>query len=98
MVGRYAGAVSLPIAILCLELVAHVDNERSGGPAIPKKGTKMTALSKEESVKTVGGEPISFGTALLLAGFSAAAYVGKDIYDNWSEFKAAVADGWNNNR
>lgn len=57
----------------------------------------MRSLSLAETEGITGGEPISFGTALMLALFSGAAYIGKDIYDNWGEFKDAVADGWKNN-
>jgi hypothetical protein len=33
----------------------------------------------------------------LLGVFAATVtHAAKDIYDNWGEFKEAVADGWNN--
>jgi len=57
----------------------------------------MKTLSQAESARVAGGgDPVTLGAALIVGLFSAGAYIGKDIYDNWGEFKAAVADGWNN--
>lgn len=56
----------------------------------------MKTLTENEAAGVVGGEPLTFGTALMIAAFGAAAYVAKDIYENWGAFKEAVADGWNN--
>ncbi len=56
----------------------------------------MKTLTQDEAAEVTGGEPFTFGTAVMVALFGAAAYVAKDIYENWGDFKAAVADGWNN--
>ncbi|MBE7536981.1 MAG: hypothetical protein HS122_01040 [Opitutaceae bacterium] len=56
----------------------------------------MKTLTQEEASRVTGGEPFSLSTAIAIAIFGAAAYVGKDIYQHWGEFKDAVADGWNN--
>ncbi|MBP7142040.1 MAG: hypothetical protein KBA71_09040 [Opitutaceae bacterium] len=56
----------------------------------------MKMLTQEEATRVTGGEPLTAGAAIVLALFGAAAYIGKDIYQHWSEFKEAVADGWNN--
>ncbi len=56
----------------------------------------MKTLTQEEASRVIGGEPLTAGAAIVLALFGAAAYIGKDIYQHWGEFKEAVVDGWNN--
>jgi hypothetical protein len=56
----------------------------------------MKTLTEAEASRVTGGEPLTAGAAIILALFGTAAYIGKDIYQHWGEFKEAVADGWNN--
>lgn len=47
------------------------------------------ALDDVELSNVVGGNPLVFGALLAVA-----AYVGKDIYDNWPTFKEGFSDGY----
>lgn len=57
----------------------------------------MKTMTQQEAASIQGGvEPIS-GTAILISvAIASFGYVAKNVYDNWGQFKDAVADGWNN--
>jgi hypothetical protein len=79
----------------------HVDRKVMLGatPALQRRKDRrsMKTLTETESVATLGGGgPLTLGGILLGVFAATVTHAAKDIYDNWGEFKEAVADGWNN--
>jgi hypothetical protein len=57
----------------------------------------MKTMTHHEAAAIQGGvEPISTTAILVSLAIASVAYVSKSIFDNWGDFKDAVADGWNN--